>query len=196
MSWKEAFQLAAKGEHIHAADHFERLGDWQRAVVAMNKSSRPGYRVEFEHEQLINRCEMRRLWSEGRIARAIALASSAPGGKRAVLIAAEIYEDMGNWQKATRKFTESENFSRALVACETGDLPEIERHRVLAEQAEWENKPLLAADHWDKVGLNQQAARLRAKTYEKAGDFAAAAEGYETGNCVAKARRCRESIAD
>ena len=190
--WKQAFQDAAQGRHFDAATHFEALGDWQRAKVENDKDVQrdAAYVCNLE---LANRCEMRRLWSEGDHTKALALKDAFPDDLFVQALTAQIYEDMEDWRKAARAYTKAADFDQALVCCERGDLPK-ERHRVLAAQHEAQQDLLQAADHLEQAGLAQKAARLRAKHFEEIGDLAQAAEWYDIGNCAARARACREAI--
>jgi DNA helicase II / ATP-dependent DNA helicase PcrA len=187
---KWAFQGAAQGEYFEAANLFEHEGYWERAFEWLEKEEAKDEPNVICNE-LRNRCEMRRLWNEGDLKGAVARKDRHKGDFGAQSLAGEIYEKLGDWRAAARAFSACFSYKRALACCETGNLPEQERHRVLAAQAEHED-PLVAADHWDQAGLTQKAARLRAETYEAEGDLAAAAEWYDKGNCAAKARACRE----
>ncbi|MFT5127531.1 MAG: DNA helicase-2/ATP-dependent DNA helicase PcrA [Rhodothermales bacterium] len=189
-NWKLAFQSAAQGQHFRAATIFESLGEWQRALTSLDKYPSEDVKLDM----LRTRCNMRRLWKEGDVRGALALGdvfSDSP----TMALAGEICEDSGKWREAAGAFAGAFEWERALSACDAMG-SETERERVLAAKAEHEENDLLAADHWEKAGLMQKAARLRGKAYEKAGDMKSAAEWYEKGKCAAKARKCRKGLLE
>jgi DNA helicase-2/ATP-dependent DNA helicase PcrA len=187
--WKDAFQFLARGERTLSGMLFESLGDWRHALEVLKDS--PDYEFDIIHGEVLVRCDMRRLWEDGEHHAAIAL-KDKHGDYATLELAGEIYLSLGEWRKAARQFTDSCAFDRALACCDEHNLPESERHRVLAARCESDFESLEAADHWEQAGLKQKAARTRAEYYESEGEWEAAAEWYDKGNCPAKARECRE----
>jgi len=208
--WKKALEKMddRPGE---AAEIFEDLGNYTRAYQLAEPLTRPQnvralltrklgretspatYKIMQKAHTVVERYEMRQLWSDGKGDLALKHPLFDRDGKTMRLRAA-IAENIGNWNAAAGDHESLKDFERAEYCYRKGDNTK-KILQMQARNAEAKSDFTAAAEFWFAGGHQRNGNKFTAKAKEQAHDHEGAAEYYDRAKMPAQARRCRDVIA-